>query len=510
MTHEGGLSSNGGAAELPAGCESLLELSPVPMAELEGDLHLVRYANPALCRLLDKSPEVLAGRPFAEALRVDDSCLAVLDRVYRTGEAATHTDRKHPTDRAAYWSYAMWPVLDAGQQPAGVMVQVIVPTLLDARAGAINEALLISSVYQHEQTETAQKLNDRLHVELAERRRVEEALRQAHAGLQRAFEFDQAVMASMSEGLYTIDREGLLTSMNPAAERLFGWRFDELRGQSVHEKIHHHHSDTAFPAGECPLLRGIRAGESLTGQEDEFIRSDGSYFPVVCSAAPVRDDAGVVGLVVVFRDITEQRRTEKRERTLAQEIAHRNKNLLAIIQAIVSRSLAEKRTPEEARNVIMQRLQAIAKSQTAIESGGFIGATLAEITRLEFEAFSSRIEAKGPEVLLNPRAAQTFSMLLHELATNALKYGALSSPAGKVSVAWSVEPDDAREQFRFRWLEHGGGPVTPPTRQGFGSILIELMAQDLGATARVDFARDGLRCEVDVALSALVPEGTKA
>jgi len=386
------------------------------------------------------------------------------------------------------------------------MVQVIVPSLLDARAGAINEALLISSVYQHEQTETAQKLNDLLHAELDERRRIEEALRQVHAQLQHAFEFDQAVMASMSEGLYTIDREGLLTSMNPAAETLFGWRFDELRGQNVHERIHHHHTDVVFTLGECPLLRVIGSGESLTGQEDEFIRSDGSYFPVVYSAAPVRDDAEVVGLVVVFRDITERKRIEARERTLAHEIAHRNKNLLAVVQTIVSRSLAEKRTPEEARSAIMQRLQAISKSQTAIESGGFIGATLEEITRLEFEAFSGRIEAKGPEVFLNPRAAQTFSMLLHELATNAIKYGALSSPAGKVSVAWSVEPDDGDAQFRFRWLEHGGPPVTPPTRKGFGSILIEkLMAQDLGATARVDFARDGLRYEIDVALSALAP-----
>jgi len=109
MTREGGLSSIGGATELPPGCESLLELCPVPMAELEGDLHVVRYANPALCRLLDKSQEELAGKPFADAIRFDDSCLAVLDRVYRTGEPATHRDRKHPTDRAAYWSYAIWP-----------------------------------------------------------------------------------------------------------------------------------------------------------------------------------------------------------------------------------------------------------------------------------------------------------------------------------------------------------------------------------------------------------------
>ena len=214
-----------------------------------------------------------------------------------------------------------------------------------------------------------------------------------------------------------------------------------------------------------------------------------------------------MGLVVVFRDISEKRAAEERERALSQEIAHRNKNMLAIIQIIVSRSLAEKQTPEEARRTIVQRLQAIAKSQAAMEMGGFVGASMDEITRLEFEGFSGRIETAGPEVLLNSQAAQTFAMILHELATNAMKYGALSSPAGWVSVAWFVEPDDADAQFRFRWVERGGPPVKPPARYGFGSVLIEkIIAQDFGARPSMDFAPEGLRCEIDVALSALAPD----
>lgn len=507
MTPEAGLSSNGQAFGFPAACQSLLELCPVPMAELEGDLHRVRYANPALCRLLDKSRESLAGMPFADAIRVDDSCLAVLDRVYQTGEAATHTECKQPAD-AAIRSYAMWPVLDPDQRPVGVMVQMIVPQLLDARAGAINEALLISSVYQHEQTETAQKLNDLLHTELTERKLAEEELRLVHMQLQRAFDFDQAVMASMSEGLYTIDREGQLTSMNPAAQTLFGWRFDELSGQNAHGRMHHHHPDhSAFAAAECPLLRVIETGEPVIAQEDEFIRRDGSFFPVVYSAAPVRGDADAVGVVVVFRDVTERRAAQERERALAKEIAHRNRNLLGIIQTIVSRTLAEKQSPAEAREAIMQRLQAIAKSQTALESGGFSGASLKEITRLEFAAVAGRIEAVGPEVLLNPRAAQTFSMLLHELGTNSMKYGALSSPAGKVKVEWSVEPANSGGQFRLQWVERGGPPVTPPAHEGFGSVLIDrIVAQDFGARPRVDFAPEGLRYEIEVPVSALAPE----
>lgn len=247
------------------------------------------------------------------------------------------------------------------------------------------------------------------------------------------------------------------------------------------------------------MLRVIETGEPLTGQEDEFIRKDGSFFPVVNSAAPVREGAEIMGLVVVFRDISERRAAQERERALANEIAHRNKNMLAIIQTIVSRSLAEKRTPTEARGAIIQRLQAIAKSQSALESGGFVGASLHEIARLEFEVFSGRIDATGPEVLLNPQAAQTFAMLLHELGTNAMKYGALPSPSGRVSVEWSVEGTDADAQFRFCWIERGGPPVAPRTGLGFGSVLIEkIVAQDFGARPRIEFARAGLHYEINI------------
>lgn len=609
----------------------------MPVAEVEGKHHLVRYANPAFCRLVGQSREALAGRPFAEAMRESQGCLAALDRAYRSGEAETHTEAKPSGRQAGYLSCAVSPVLDQQQRPTGAMVQVIETAPAPAQARAVNEALLISSVRQHERTGAAEKLNGQLRKEMAHRQHVEAALRESEeqyrtlvsqvkdyaifrtdvagtavswnegvkeilgfsreefigqdvvgkiftpedlragvadrelrtaaaegsasddrwlrrkdgtrffaqgvtvalkdgAGglmgftkifrdmtrqkeaedalrssetrLQRAFEFDQAVMASMSEGLYTIDREGLLTSMNPAAEALFGWRFAELKGQNLHNVTHHHHPDrTLFPAGECPLLRVIQTGEPLIDREDEFVRKDGSFFPVIYSAAPVRGGFGIAGLVVVFRDITDRQAAQERERALANEIAHRNKNLLAIIQTIVSRSLAEKRTAAEARGAIMQRLQAIAKSQSALESGGFVGASLDEITRLEFEALSGRIEAVGPKVLLNPQAAQTFAMLLHELGTNAMKYGALSSPDGRVSVEWSVEGADADAQFRFRWIERGGPPVAPRTRLGFGSALIEkIVAQDFGTKPEISFAREGLHYEIDVALSVIAPE----
>ena len=101
------------APDLPDLCHSLLERSPVPMAELEGVGHVLRYVNPAFCRLVGKSKEALLGTPFADTVPEGDGCLALVERVYRTGEVETHTEATHPEPHPAYWSYAMWPVLDA-------------------------------------------------------------------------------------------------------------------------------------------------------------------------------------------------------------------------------------------------------------------------------------------------------------------------------------------------------------------------------------------------------------
>src|SRR5262249_3473738 len=129
--------------------------------------------------------------------------------------------------------------------------------------------------------------------------------------LQRAMEFDEAVMTSMGEGLYTVDSEGLVTTMNPAAEKLFGWKFEELRGKKIHDITHYKHRDgSPFPAHECPGLQVFRTGKSLVTCEDAFIRKDGTSFDVIYSSSPIREGNKITGLVVVFRDITVEKKTE--------------------------------------------------------------------------------------------------------------------------------------------------------------------------------------------------------
>ena len=145
---------------------------------------------------------------------------------------------------------------------------------------------------------------------------------QAQDELRRTAEFDEAVFANMGEGLYTVDTDGRVTRMNLAAEKLFGWNFEELRGRKMHEMTHHHHPDgTSFPAEECAGLQVLKEGKVLTDHPDVFIRKDGTFFDVIYSSAPLTAGNEIVGLVVVFRDVSERNRAEEANVALKNQLA---------------------------------------------------------------------------------------------------------------------------------------------------------------------------------------------
>jgi PAS domain S-box-containing protein len=166
--------------------------------------------------------------------------------------------------------------------------------------------------------------------------------KQADDMLRRAMEFDEAVMTNMGEGLYTVDKQGLVTKMNLAAENLLGWTLEELRGKKMHDVIHYKHPDgSPFPAEQCAGLQVLREGKVLKDFEDTFIRKDGRFFPVSYSSSPLRDrDGEIVGLVVVFQDIT--------ERHQAQEVLRQN-------QAQLENRVAERTTELEQANAALGR-----------------------------------------------------------------------------------------------------------------------------------------------------------
>jgi two-component sensor histidine kinase len=258
---------------------------------------------------------------------------------------------------------------------------------------------------------------------------------------------------------------------------------------------------------QCPMAWVVSGKVSEVNDEEVIVeRPDGSRVTAVVNIRPLKNDRGeVTGAINCAYDITERKQAEEHQRFLMGELAHRGGNLLAVIQSIVARSLAGTKPLAEERNTLMRRLQALARSQSALMNKGFQGAHMAEIVRLEFEGFSERITAAGPDVLLNSRAAQTFALLLHELATNAIKYGALSlRDKGQVDIHWSIEGEAEEARFKFFWQERDGPPVVNPTRKGFGSMLLEKLAsQDFGAPPEITFALHGLSYSIDASLPVL-------
>jgi PAS domain S-box-containing protein len=216
------------------------------------------------------------------------------------------------------------------------------------------------------------------------------------------------------------------------------------------------------------------------------------------------DEAGrptrVVGATV---DITERKRAELHLRLLVNELNHRVKNSLATIQAIAAQTFHAARSLPQALEAFSARIVALAEAHDLLTRENWEGADLLDLlNRLEvLHGGPERFAIIGQPVRLSPRMALSLSMVLHELATNAVKYGALSTPQGQVRIAWTVVPGPAQPRLVLTWTETGGPPVQPPTRRGFGSRLIERgLAAELSGEARIDFKPDGVVCRIEAAL----------
>ena len=205
-------------------------------------------------------------------------------------------------------------------------------------------------------------------------------------------------------------------------------------------------------------------------------------------------------------DYLERKHAEKIQKTLIGEIQHRSNNLLAIIQAIAHRSLSGEGSSSEAGKAFEARLQALARANRELIKSNWAGVNLKEIVRLELEPFAERTLVEGPDVRVGSQLAQNFSLALHELATNAAKYGALSDRNGKVGISWTIVREGESSRLKLKWQERGGPQVAQPTRQGFGTTLLRAVFPD----ARFDYAVEGLNCEIDVLLKTDEPDGVRS
>jgi two-component sensor histidine kinase len=237
---------------------------------------------------------------------------------------------------------------------------------------------------------------------------------------------------------------------------------------------------------------GIR--REMTG-----VRKDGSIFPIEFAVSEMVV-AGRRMFTAVLRDITERKLAEEHQKTLTEELQHRTNNLLTVVLTIANRTLSGN-DPLKEKDVLEARLRALARANKQLTESDWSGLTLGEIIRSELEPYLSRCVIEGTDIMLGRQYAQNFSLVLHELATNAIKYGSLSNLEGRVHVTWGTKGDGNDGQLIFLWREQGGPPVVPPKRQGFGSTLLRASF----ANARTDFDTNGFSCEIEVPFREAAP-----
>jgi PAS domain S-box-containing protein len=245
-------------------------------------------------------------------------------------------------------------------------------------------------------------------------------------------------------------------------------------------------------------------------QIEEHVRlADGTPAIWLSTKAPLRNAEGaIIGLIGTSVDITERRRAEERERMLAQEVDHRGKNLLAVVQSVVQLTQAE--TIEDFVATVSGRIAALSRTHTLLAASRWNGAELAAIIREELAPFvgarAERVTIDGAQLNLRPDAAQTLALVFHELATNAAKYGALSTEAGQLRVHWTLDSAVSQTaQWNASWVEAGGPPVVAPTRRGFGSTIIQAgVERQLRGRLLKTWRPEGLLCEVSVPIEELV------
>jgi two-component sensor histidine kinase len=256
--------------------------------------------------------------------------------------------------------------------------------------------------------------------------------------------------------------------------------------------------------------REIRAARETGRSENErwHLRRDGSRFwgsGVLLPLSDGRHDS----YLKIFRDRTEERKAEKRQRLLTNELNHRVKNTLATVQSIVAQTLRGTVVGEDARGAVEGRLLALSRSHDLLTRESWESAGLRDVAAQALEPYGApggqptRVAVQGPDLRLQPKAAVALGMALHELATNAAKHGALSNGAGRVDLSWRITPSASGDRLRLEWLERGGPPVQPPSRKGFGSRLLERgLAHELDGEVRLDHEPSGVLCRIDIPVPA--------
>ncbi len=319
--------------------------------------------------------------------------------------------------------------------------------------------------------------------EVTEQVRLQEALQESE---RRA----NNILQSIADGFITLDEDWRITFLNQRGEEILrplgrGGR-EDLLGQNFWDTF----PETRGTIFEETYRRAMR--ERVTASVEGFYPLLDSWFDV--RAYPSRE-----GLSIYFLDISERKKAEKHRELLVNELNHRVKNTLAVVQGLALQTFRRSDVPAAATKAFESRLAALAAAHNLLTRSNWGDTPLADLARETLEATwaqDSRIHLHGPRVILQPKQAVTLAMALHELCTNAIKYGALATPTGHVDLHWSVS-DAPERRLKLVWRESGGPPVEPPPRRGFGSrMVLRAISQEFGGKVTMDFRPEGLVCTV--------------
>ena len=459
---------------------------------LDRDLNYVE-ANPAYCASVERTREEIVGRYVFEAFpptgeggrQIEES----LRRVLVSGVAETLPLAAYPIPapgggfRMKYWSCVHLPLFDEHGQVAYVAQNAVDVTQLqhlktiaygaDAEAPARGE----SELFRRAQEITA----------------INQSLEQETRGLRNLFQQAPGFMAVVTGPELTItlanDSYLQLIGHRPVVGKRIVDAIPEIRDQGFVELLERVMRERAPFIGQAVSINLQRSpGAPL---EERFV--DFIYQPILDG------DGEAIGVFVEGSDVSDRVLAERQQKLLLDELNHRVKNTLATVQAIAHQTLRTSRDPDEFRAAFESRLLALSATHNLLTATSWRSASLRDVAQHEFLPYGhGRYVLEGPEVSLPPSQALSLGMVFHELATNAAKYGSLSVAAGRVEVRWRLSGPVPDQALEVEWREVDGPVVTPPSRSGFGSRLIQ---RSLQGTASLDFAPDGLRCHIHLPLA---------
>ena len=329
------------------------------------------------------------------------------------------------------------------------------------------------------------------------------ALKEAEAAQRESERRFRDLLEALPAAIYTTDAKGRITFYNEAAAELWGCRPEIGSAEWCGSWRIWWPDGTYLPHDECPMAMALKEGRPIRGYEAVAERPDGRRVPFIPFPTPLRNAEGeLVGAVNMLVDISERKEAETRQKTLVDELNHRVKNTLATVQSLAAQTTGAAQIPKEVREAFEGRLVALSRAHDQLTQGHWESADLGSIVDgivAPYRDGSVRVE--GEPVRLGPQGALTLAMVLHELATNAAKYGALSAPGGALALSWTVADDRAEPRLRLEWRERGGPPVRAPSRKGFGSRLVErAVAQELKGTSEIAYDPAGLACRIEIPL----------